>query len=132
MNKNLIITGALSVLGLTTVMAQPTLIEKVEAKPDKVVIPYERWKLPNGLTILLHEDHSDPVVNIMVTYKVGSNRESLGKSGFAHFFEHMMFQGSKHVGDEEHFKYVAEAGGELNGSTNTDRTNYFETVPSNQ
>jgi zinc protease len=112
-------------------VAQPTLIEKVEAKPDKVTIPYERWKLANGLTVLIHEDHSDPVVNVTVTYKVGSNRESIGKSGFAHFFEHMMFQGSKHVGDEEHFKMVSTAGGDMNGFTERDRTVYYETLPSN-
>src|SRR5688572_18193179 len=111
MSKKIILTGALGVLAMASAFAQPTLIEKVEPKADKVVIPYERWKLPNGLTILLHEDHSDPVVNVQVTYKVGSNRESLGKSGFAHFFEHMMFQGSKHVADEEHFKMVSTAGG---------------------
>jgi zinc protease len=131
MNKNTLITGALTMLALTAAVAQPTLIEKVEAKGDKVVIPYERWKLPNGLTILLHEDHSDPVVNVMVTYKVGSNRESLGKSGFAHFFEHMMFQGSKHVADEEHFKMVSSAGGDMNGFTQRDKTVYYETLPSN-
>jgi zinc protease len=96
-----------------------------------VVIPYEKWKLPNGLTILLNEDHSDPLVHVLVTYKVGSDRESLGKSGFAHFFEHMMFQGSKHVADEEHFKIVSTAGGNMNGNTTEDRTVYFETVPSN-
>ncbi len=131
MNKKTIITGALSLFALTTVIAQPTLIEKVEAKADKVIIPYERWKLPNGLTILLHEDHSDPVVHTMVTYKVGSDRESPGKSGFAHFFEHMMFQGSKHVADEEHFKMVSTAGGTMNGYTQRDKTVYFETLPSN-
>jgi len=90
------------------------------------VIPYERWKLPNGLTILLHEDHSDPVVHTMVTYKVGSDRESPGKSGFAHFFEHMMFQGSKHVADEEHFKMVSTAGGTMNGYTERDKTVYLK------
>jgi zinc protease len=127
----MLMTGALTIFGLASLIAQPTLIEKVEAKTDKVVIPYERWKLPNGLTILLHEDHSDPVINIMVTYKVGSNRESLGKSGFAHFFEHMMFQGSKNVGDEQHFKMVSTAGGDMNGFTERDRTVYFETLPSN-
>jgi len=121
----------LSILGLTGLVAQPVLIEKVEAKEGKIVIPYERWKLSNGLTILLHEDHSDPVVNVMVTYKVGSNRESIGKSGFAHFFEHMMFQGSKHVADEEHFKMVSTAGGNMNGFTERDKTVYFETLPSN-
>jgi zinc protease len=131
MSKKLIITGLLSLGGLTSLIAQPALIEKVEAKADKVVIPYERWKLPNGLTILLHEDHSDPVVNIQVSYKVGSNRETPGKSGFAHLFEHMMFQGSKHVADEEHFKMVSTAGGQMNGFTTRDRTVYFETLPAN-
>ncbi|MDW1988570.1 insulinase family protein, partial [Vibrio sp. 811] len=67
-----------------------------------------------------------------VTYHVGSAREEIGKSGFAHFFEHMMFQGSENVGDQEHFKIITEAGGTLNGTTNRDRTNYFETVPANQ
>jgi len=67
-----------------------------------------------------------------VTYHVGSGREEPGRSGFAHFFEHMMFQGSENVADEEHFKIISEAGGTLNGTTNSDRTNYFETVPSNQ
>lgn len=110
---------------------QAQFIEKVDAQPGKIVIPYEKYKLPNGLTILLHEDHSDPIVNVMVTYKVGSNREDLGKSGFAHFFEHMMFQGSKHVADEEHFKIVQTAGGTMNGFTTRDRTVYYETVPSN-
>ena len=86
----------------------------------------------NGLTVILHEDHSDPIVHVDVTYHVGSAREEIGKSGFAHFFEHMQFQGSDHVADEQHFKTITEAGGTLNGSTNLDRTNYFETVPSNQ
>jgi zinc protease len=87
--------------------------------------------VPNGLTLVIHEDHSDPIAYVDVTYHVGSNREQVGRSGFAHFFEHMMFQGSDHVADEEHFKTVSEAGGTLNGSTNFDRTNYFETAPSN-
>lgn len=107
------------------------LIEKVAKQPGEIIIPYEKWQLPNGLTIVIHEDHSDPIVYFDVTYHVGSNREQVGRSGFAHFFEHMMFQGSDHVADEEHFKTVSEAGGTLNGSTNFDRTNYFETVPSN-
>jgi zinc protease len=113
--------------------AQPKFVEKVvKTKPDELVIPYEKYVLPNGLTVLIHEDHSDPVVHVDVTYHVGSAREEIGKSGFAHFFEHMMFQGSDNVGDEQHFKIITEAGGTLNGTTNRDRTNYFETVPSNQ
>lgn len=120
-------------LTLAPAHAQWKLLEKVEAQPGKVLIPYEKWELEsNGLTVYIHEDHSDPIVHVDVTYHVGSARETPGKSGFAHFFEHMMFQGSENVGDEMHFKYISEAGGELNGTTNRDRTNYFETMPSNQ
>ncbi len=108
------------------------LLETVAKKGNELVIPYKKFQMANGLTIVVHEDHSDPIVYVDVTYHVGSAREQEGRSGFAHFFEHMMFQGSRNVGDEMHFKYVTEAGGELNGSTNTDRTNYYETVPSNQ
>lgn len=125
------ISTAIASILISPAQQQVQFIEKVEAQPGKIVIPYEKYKLPNGLTILLHEDHSDPIVNVMVTYKVGSNREDLGRSGFAHFFEHMMFQGSKHVADEEHFKIVQSAGGTMNGFTTRDRTVYFETVPSN-
>lgn len=108
------------------------LIEKVTKKSDEIVIPYEKYELANGLTVILHEDKSDPIVHVDVTYHVGSAREDVGKSGFAHLFEHMMFQGSENVGDDEHFRMVAEVGGEVNGTTNTDRTNYFQTVPANQ
>ena len=108
------------------------LVEKVTRKGSELVIPYEKYVLPNGLTLIVHEDHSDPLVHVDVTYHVGSAREEIGKSGFAHFFEHMMFQGSDHVADEQHFKIVTAAGGTLNGSTNRDRTNYYETLPSNQ
>ncbi len=115
-----------------TVFSQARLVEKVEKKGDEIVIPYEKFVFPNGLTVIVHEDHSDPVVYVDATYHVGSAREEIGKSGFAHFFEHMMFEGSDHVGKGGHFKIVTESGGTLNGSTNLDRTNYFETVPSNQ
>ncbi|PSV88853.1 M16 family metallopeptidase [Photobacterium iliopiscarium] len=107
-------------------------IEQVKAVTGKAVIPYSKYQLANGLTVILSPDDSDPLVNVDVTYHVGSAREQQGKSGFAHFFEHMMFQGSKHVGDQQHFRLITEAGGNLNGSTNRDRTNYYETVPANQ
>lgn len=112
--------------------ADITFIEEVNAVEGKTVIPYKKYILSNGLTLVLHEDSSDPLVHVDVTYHVGSAREEMGKSGFAHFFEHMMFQGSEHVADEQHFKIVTEAGGSMNGTTNGDRTNYFQTVPSNQ
>ena len=123
---------ALFFAGIQSVFSQAILIEKVEKKGSEIIIPYERYVLPNGLTIIIHEDHSDPIVYVDATYHVGSAREEIGKSGFAHFFEHMMFEGSDHVAKGQHFKIVTEAGGTLNGSTNSDRTNYFETVPSNQ
>lgn len=121
----------LSFVTLTT-FSQVKLIEKVTRNNNDLVIPYEKYQLSNGLTIVVHEDHSDPIVYVDVTYHVGSAREQEGRSGFAHFFEHMMFQGSEHVGDEQHFKIVTEAGGTLNGTTNRDRTNYFEVLPSNK
>ena len=100
-------------------------------KRQPVDIPYEKWELPNGLKVLIHEDKSDPLVHVHVTYHVGSNRESAGKSGFAHLFEHMMFQGSENVPDEKHFEIINNAGGNMNGNTSSDRTVYFQTVPAN-
>ena len=99
---------------------------------DELEIACEKHVLDNGLEVILHEDRSDPVVAVYVQYHVGSAREEAGRSGFAHLFEHMLFQGSQHVGDDMHFKLVQEAGGTLNGSTTRDRTNYFEVLPSNQ
>src|SRR5215210_8416300 len=86
--------------------------------------------LDNGLRVILHEDHSTPIVAVNIWYHVGSKNEVRGRTGFAHLFEHMMFQGSKHY-DNDFFVPLQEAGGTLNGSTNSDRTNYWEVVPSN-
>jgi len=116
----------------TTGIAGINFVEEVAAQPGKTIISYKKYVLDNGLTLILHEDNSDPLVHVDVTYHVGSARESIGKSGFAHFFEHMMFQGSENVADEQHFKLVTEAGGTMNGTTSSDRTNYFQTVPVNQ
>ncbi|MEO5561875.1 MAG: pitrilysin family protein [Chitinophagaceae bacterium] len=132
MRKNLLLLTSFCILLCGIAAGQAKLVEKVTRQGAGIVIPYEKYVLPNGLTLIVHEDHSDPVVHVDVTYHVGSAREEIGKSGFAHFFEHMMFQGSDHVADEQHFKIVTEAGGTLNGSTNRDRTNYYETIPTNQ
>src|SRR5260221_9511423 len=132
MKQKILLLIAFTISVAALVNGQAKLVEKVTKQGTELVIPYEKYVFPNGLILIIHEDHSDPVVHVDVTYPVGSAREEIGKSGFAHFFEHMMFQGSDHVADEEHFKIVTAAGGTLNGSTNRDRTNYYETVPSNQ
>ena len=126
--------GLIAISGIfrSAIAQQPKLVEAISKKGNELVIPYQKYLLSNGLTVILMEDHSDPIVHVDVTYHVGSAREEIGKSGFAHFFEHMMFEGSDHVKSGDHFKIVNAAGGTLNGSTNLDRTNYFETVPNNQ
>lgn len=98
---------------------------------DILNIDYKKIKLDNGLEVVLYQDKTLPVVALNLWYKVGSANEKKGKTGFAHLFEHMMFQGSENVPKEKHFKFIQEAGGRLNGSTSNDKTNYYETVPSN-
>ena len=95
-------------------------------------IPVETFHLDNGLFVTLSEDHTAPIVAVNLWYHVGSANERAGRTGFAHLFEHMLFQGSAHVGVNEHFELIQRAGGTLNGSTWLERTNYFETVPSNE
>ena len=95
-------------------------------------IAYEAFSLPNGLRVIYSEDHSTPIVSVDVWYNTGSRNERPGRSGFAHLFEHMMFEGSAHVKKGEHFQRISRAGGSENGSTAEDRTNYYETVPSNR
>jgi zinc protease len=95
-------------------------------------IKFTDYRLPNGLRVILSVDHSAPVVAVSVTYNVGSRDEHKGRTGFAHLFEHMMFQGSANVGKGEHMLLIQDNGGTMNGTTNQDRTNYFETVPANQ
>lgn len=92
-------------------------------------LPYEKYVLENGLEVVLHEDKSDPIVSVAIQYHVGSAKEKPGKTGFAHFFEHMLFQRSEHLGRNAFFKKIQELGGTFNGSTAMDGTNYYETVP---
>jgi len=96
-------------------------------------IPFEKYKLKNGLEVILSEDHTLPLVSVNIWYHVGPANERPGRTGFAHLFEHMMFEGSQHVGGKMHFSYLEGAGAtDINGTTNFDRTNYYETIPSNQ
>jgi zinc protease len=100
-------------------------------KEDKLSVPNEKYTLSNGLTVILNQDKSDPITSLVIFYHVGSNREVPGKTGFAHLFEHMMFQRSENVPEDQYFKYIEGAGGELNGGTSFDQTVYFEVVPKN-
>jgi zinc protease len=121
--------------GTSTAVTLPAGVERLEVYDggdQEFAVPYSKYRLDNGLTVILHEDHSDPLVHVDITYHVGSSREEPGRSGFAHFFEHMMFEGSANVGQGKFSKIITDAGGTLNGTTNSDRTNYFETVPVNQ
>jgi zinc protease len=108
------------------------LVVIAQAGPKPGTIDYKEYTLPNGLRVILSEDHSVPAVAVDVWYHVGSAYEAEGKSGFAHLFEHMMFQGSENVGKAEHFQLVQRAGGNIYGSTTQDRTNYHETLPANR
>ena len=112
--------------------AKAPAAKAVAAGKKSIAIPIQEHKLKNGLRLILSEDHSAPTYSIAVTYNVGSRDERPGRTGFAHLFEHMMFQGSENVGKGEHFILVLNNGGGMNGTTNADRTNYFQTLPANQ
>jgi zinc protease len=106
---------------------------RVTTNPNVVNLNYEKYRLKNGLDVILLEDHRLPLVAVNIWYHVGPANERPGLTGFAHLFEHMMFEGSRHVGEKAHFRYLEAAGAnEINGTTDFDRTNYFETLPSNQ
>lgn len=102
-----------------------------EEAAGKFKIDYEQYTLDNGFEVILHEDRSDPIVAVALQFHVGSNREEVGRTGFAHLFEHMMFQESQHVGQDQFFKKIQAAGGTLNGGTSQDGTIYFEVLPKN-
>ena len=99
---------------------------------DRPTINYMQYDLPNGIHVILHEDHATPIVAVTMLYKVGSKNEKVGRTGFAHFFEHLMFEGTQNIDRHEYDKYVEGAGGTLNANTSQDRTFYYELLPSNQ
>lgn len=101
------------------------------APATRLSVPYEMFRLPNGLTVIVHEDHSAPVASVNCWYHVGSGRETPGRTGFAHLFEHLMFEGSKNVPEGAFDRWLEAVGGSNNGSTQVDRTNYWENVPAN-
>lgn len=108
-------------------------VAHADGSSDVPKVAFERYTLDNGLEVILHKDSRVPLVTVDVWYHVGSGDEVINRSGFAHLFEHMLFQGSKNVGSDKHFSTLKKVGSsQLNGTTNTDRTNYYETVPSNQ
>jgi len=112
-----------------TVMAVAVFLHQAAAA--QINIKYEKFTLPNGLTVILHEDHAIPVATCNIWYHVGSGREKPGRTGFAHLFEHIMFEGSGHVPVGKFDEWLEAAGGDNNGSTTSDRTNYWENIPSN-
>jgi zinc protease len=119
----LLMCALLSAGSLSAVQAQ---------SKGKVGVNFKETKLKNGLRVITVEDHNAPVIAIAITYNVGSRNERKGRTGFAHLFEHMMFKGSENVGTGEHFYLIFNNGGNMNGTTNEDRTNYFEALPANQ
>ena len=104
---------------------------KKEVKEDKLSVEFEKYELENGLQVVLHQDKSDPIVSVAIQYGVGSNREKTGRTGFAHLFEHMLFQESENVPQDQFFKTIQDLGGTLNGGTWKDGTIYYEVVPKN-
>jgi zinc protease len=127
-----LVAGALVCSGVLVGVAARAA-EKTAPSFKTPELKYEKYTLPNGLVVLTHEDHRLPLVAVDLWYHVGPLNERAGRTGFAHLFEHMMFEGSEHVGEKAHIKYVQGAGAtDVNGTTSFDRTNYFETMPSNQ
>ena len=127
MNLKLIV---LAFFGLSVLFTSCKTEKKVE-ETAKLSIDFEKYELDNGLDVILHQDKSDPIVSLAIQYGVGSNREKTGRTGFAHLFEHMLFQESENVGQDQFFKKIQDAGGTLNGGTWKDGTVYYEVVPKN-
>ena len=102
------------------------------ANAQSVKVDFEEYDLKNGLHVILHEDHATPIVAVSIMYHVGAKNENPERTGFAHFFEHLLFEGSDNIPRGEFFKYIENAGGQNNANTTNDRTFYYEVLPSNQ
>ncbi|HAT05780.1 MAG TPA: peptidase M16, partial [Aeromonas salmonicida] len=114
-------------------LAGPVLVKEQKKGSNPLIVPYQQYRLDNGLTVILTPDHSDPLVYVEMNYRVGLAEEAPGQSGMAHLFEHMMFQGSAHVGKLGHTRLLQQVGGRgINGLTTRDQTRYYQTVPANQ
>jgi len=124
------------VIGLALALPSAPALADAPAPAPVIATPKleaKKTTLANGLEVILDEDHRTPIVTVNIWYHVGSKDEAERRNGFAHLFEHVMFQGSKHVPEDTYFRFLEQAGAtSINGTTNTDRTNYFETVPANQ
>jgi zinc protease len=118
MKKWLLVLSATGLLGTTYAQAPK--------------VAFEKYTLPNGLKVILHQDKTAPVVAVTALYHVGSKNEDTARTGFAHFFEHLLFEGTENIKRGEYMKYVTNAGGSLNANTSQDRTFYYELLPSNQ
>lgn len=123
---------ALALVTSSLVLAQPAKQAATAAKAPAGKIQFSQYDLPNGLHVILHEDHSTPIVAVTVLYHVGSKNEDPNRTGFAHFFEHLMFEGSDNIKRGEYMKLIQNAGGQMNANTTFDRTFYYEVLPSNQ
>ena len=131
--RPLIALASLALLASLAPALRPTAAYAADPDASKIALATSSTRLDNGLEVILHEDHRTPIVAVEIWYHVGSKDEPAGRQGFAHLFEHLMFQGSKHVPEDTYFRYLERTGASnVNGTTNQDRTNYFETVPKNR
>src|SRR5512146_1820081 len=130
--RTVFVSVLLGVVALATTMPAAAANKSPKTSVAQFHVPVEYYKLPHGLRVILSQDHTAPTVTVAVYYRIGFRIEPKSRTGFAHLFEHMMFQGSKNLGKMEFIKLVQQNGGVLNGSTRFDFTNYYEVLPSNK
>src|SRR5690606_30122524 len=121
----------LTIVTISSILIFTDCKSEKNVSDDTLAIEFEKYTLDDGLQVVLHHDKSDPIIAVAIQYGVGSNREKPGRTGFAHLFEHMLFQESENVPQDQFFKNIQDVGGTLNGFTQKDKTVYFEIVPNN-